>query len=315
MTVLADEVFVFGTRGAVTSVIDVLEDEEGALSGPLLDTYVALGDPLVKAAFAVPPGAVDDLGGLPTDAIPIPFDPSLLSDIEIAGFAGDKEADLVSIRVTLEYASAATAENASEYFGALLTLAGPFIPPGAAADLVDLIDISHVDATVTISLSATVDQLTTATEELGGAMQQRPGRIVDVGVSEETLPPSHGPPYIYNTRPPSSGSHSSRLSPYGLLAGAIVPEAAVHNMEHGAVVIWYQPGDPDLATDVGRLVQQIGSQCLVAGSHADMDFRVGATVWGGLLGQKALDIEPLLEFVQAYRGNAGPEAGLFWSES
>ena len=170
MTVLADEVFVFGTLGAVTSVIDVLEDGEGALAGPLLDTYVALGDPLVKAAFAVPSGAFDDLGGVPTDAIPIPFDPSLLSDITIAGFAADKEADLVTVTVTLEYASAASAEAASDYFSALLTLAGPFLPPGAAADLVGLIDISHLDTTVTISFSATVDQLTGAAEELGPSM-------------------------------------------------------------------------------------------------------------------------------------------------
>lgn len=167
MTVLADEVFVFGTLGAVTAVIDVLEDGEGALSGPLLDTYVALGDPLVKAAFAVPPGAVDDLGGVPTDVLPIPFDPSLISDITIIGFSADKLSDLVTVTVTLEYASAATAQDASEYFGALRTLAGPFLPPGAAADLVDLLDISYLGTTVTISFSATVDQLTGAAEELG----------------------------------------------------------------------------------------------------------------------------------------------------
>ena len=48
-----------------------------------------------------------------------------------------------------------------------LTLAGPFVPPGAAADLIDLIDVSHAEATVTISFSATVDQLTAAAEEYG----------------------------------------------------------------------------------------------------------------------------------------------------
>ena len=142
-------------------------DSPGAQHNPaLLDTYVALGEPLVKAAFAVPPGAVDDLGGVPADALPIPFDPSLISDVTIVGFSADKEADLVTVTLTLEYASAATAESASEYLGALLTLLGPFIPPSAAADLVDLIDISHVGTTVTISFSATVDQLTAAAAEV-----------------------------------------------------------------------------------------------------------------------------------------------------
>ncbi len=166
MTVLGDEVFVLGTRAAVTSVIDVLEDG-GALSGPLLDTYVALGDPLVKAAFAVPPGAVDDLGGVPADAIPIPFDPSLLTEVRTVGFAADKVDDVVTLEVQLEYVSAETAQEASEFLQALLTLAGPFVPPGAAADLIDLIDVSHAEATVTISFSATVDQLTAAAEEYG----------------------------------------------------------------------------------------------------------------------------------------------------
>ena len=167
MTLLADDVFVFGTLGAVTSVIDVLEDGEGALSGPPLDTYVALGDPLVKVAFAVPAGSLEYIVAEPTDAFPIPFDPSLISDVRIVGFASDKEADVVTATVTLEYTSAASAEDASEFFGALLTLAAPFLPPGAAVDLLDLIEISHVDTTVTISVSATADQLSAAAEELG----------------------------------------------------------------------------------------------------------------------------------------------------
>ena len=167
MAVLGGEVFVVGTLGALTSVIDVLEDGEGALSGPLLDAYDALGDPLVKAAFAVPAGAFDALGGGVTDRFPIPFDPALLSDIQAVGFAADKEADLVSITLTLEYASAATAEEAADYFGALLTLAGPFLPPGAAAGLIEAIEVSQAEATVTISLSATIEQLTDAAEELG----------------------------------------------------------------------------------------------------------------------------------------------------
>ena len=167
MTVLADEVFVFGTLGAVTAVIDVFEGGSGALAGVLLDTYVELGSPLVKVAFAVPAGAFDDLGGAPTDAFPIPFDPSLISDIRLVGLSLDKEADLVTATVALEYTSAASAEDASEYFQALLTLAGPFIPTGATAELLDLLLISHVDRTVTISLSGTVDQLSAAAEEIG----------------------------------------------------------------------------------------------------------------------------------------------------
>ena len=148
----------------------MLEDGEGALTGPLLDTYAALGDPLVKAAFAVPPGSLEYIVAAPTDAIPIPFDPSLISDITIVGFAADKEADLVTVHLTLEYASAASAEAASDYFSALLTLAGPFLPPGAAADLLNQIAVEYSGSTVEVSISATVDQLSAAADEVGSSM-------------------------------------------------------------------------------------------------------------------------------------------------
>ena len=167
ITVLADGVFVLGTLGAVTSVIDVLEDGSGALGGLLLDTYDGLGDPLVKLAFAVPPGSFDDLSDVPVDQIPIPFEPSLLSDIEVIGFSGDKQSDLVTIELLLEYTSAGSAEEASDYFDALLTVFGPFLPPGAAADLLEQIVVAHAGSTVTITFSATVDQLTAAGEEMG----------------------------------------------------------------------------------------------------------------------------------------------------
>lgn len=164
MTVLADGIFVAGPVGAVISVIDVLEVGGGALSGPLLDTYVALGDPLMKAAVAVPREAFDDL---PAKVGPIPLERLRLSDIRIVGFVGDKEANLVTATVTLEYTTAASATVASDWFHALSTLAGSLIPPGAAVDLIDLIDVSLVEATVRISFSATVDQLTDAIEEFG----------------------------------------------------------------------------------------------------------------------------------------------------
>lgn len=141
-----------------------------------------------------------------------------------------------------------------------------------------------------------------------------------LGFTVPELPARHGAPYFYNTSliidgvpaeiPPTSGSMEPTSSPYGFLGGPVLAEAVVHNMEHGSVVIWYQPGDPNLAGSINRLVRELGDRCIVAGSYANMSFEVAVTVWGRVLPQTEFDAEELLEFVRAYRGVLGPEAGI-----
>ena len=141
------------------------------------------------------------------------------------------------------------------------------------------------------------------------------GRGPDVGTRVAALGGGHSPPYVYNSRPPTSGNHLPATSQYGFLGGPLVAEAVVHNMEHGALVIWYQPGDPDLAGQVNGLVRELGNQCLVAGSYAGMESPLVATVWGRMLELEQLDREQLLAFIRAYRGKSGPEAGLCRGQS
>ena len=81
-------------------------------------------------------------------------------------------------------------------------------------------------------------------------------------------------------------------------------------MEHGAVVLWYQPEDALLAGQIKQLVKSLGNQCIVAGSFADQSFEVSATVWGRALPQKTYDESSLRAFINKYRGELGPEAGL-----
>lgn len=140
-----------------------------------------------------------------------------------------------------------------------------------------------------------------------------------LGFAVRELPAGHGPPYFYDTSitiddlpvdiPPTSGSHSD-ASPYGFLGRPLIAESVVHNMEHGAVVLWYRPGDPDLAGEVNQLVRNFGQTCLIAGSYAPMSFEVAATVWGQVLPLTQFDREALAEFIREYRGQRGPEAGV-----
>ena len=151
------------------------------------------------------------------------------------------------------------------------------------------------------------------------------GGGADLGVRVASTSGVHGPPFVYNqnvvidgveTRiPPSSGNHLGTPSPYGFLGTDVIPEAAVHNMEHGAVIIWYQPGDATLAGQVNSLMRDLGNQCLVAGSYTNMNARIAATVWGRVLSLNSFDETQLRAFIREYRGNEGPEAGICRQES
>jgi hypothetical protein len=147
----------------------------------------------------------------------------------------------------------------------------------------------------------------------------------DLGIRVSTLGGIHGPPFVYNTDiaiegqrvtiPPTSGNHNPVQSPYGFQGQPLIPEAVVHNMEHGSAVIWYQPDDPVLAGQINQLVRQLGSSCLVAGSYRAMDFKVAVTVWGRVLPLDQFDETQMRDFLRAYRGNEGPEADVCRSQS
>ena len=137
----------------------------------------------------------------------------------------------------------------------------------------------------------------------------------DLGQKVQALAGTHNPPYTYNTRPPTSGNHLPSTAPYGFNSGSLVANQVVHNMEHGAVVIWFQPGDDVLAGQVRDLVFAVGEECVVAGPYADMDDTVAVTGWARVLRLDALDSAQIREFVAAYRGDLGPKAGICRSES
>ncbi|MEX2598301.1 MAG: DUF3105 domain-containing protein [Dehalococcoidia bacterium] len=137
-----------------------------------------------------------------------------------------------------------------------------------------------------------------------------PGRVVS------TQDPDHHPvgslaDFQYSSNPPSSGPHYNHwIRPWGFQGTPLVVGEVVHNMEHGGVVIWYQPDDATLAGQVNALVRDMGSTCIIAGSYADMEWEVAATAWGRILELESYDREALVDFINAYRERLGPEAGL-----
>ncbi|MGH2735392.1 MAG: DUF3105 domain-containing protein, partial [Actinomycetota bacterium] len=68
-----------------------------------------------------------------------------------------------------------------------------------------------------------------------------------------------GTPVEYDTNPPTTGAHwpPDQVATAGFYEEQIEPERLVHNMEHGQVIIWYDPNASDEVKDqIEALVQQ-----------------------------------------------------------
>ena len=126
---------------------------------------------------------------------------------------------------------------------------------------------------------------------------------------------AHREPFSYNTSPPTSGNHLPQLVFYGFTEAALPPEGVVHNMEHGAVVIWFNPRNLAVVDRVEDVVLLLGDECLIATAYPSMTEEVVATAWGRILRQDTYDEDLVLEFADAYRGKRGPEAGFCRAES
>ena len=164
VTVLAGEVFVAGELSAVQHVVDVHAGDRDALEGGIRDLYDDLGDPWVKAAVAIEPETFGDLGDL-SDGLT--FDLSFLNEIEAIGITADKQGNDLTVDARLNYASEASAEEAAEVIGALITLIGTF---GAdETGVLDGIEVTASGAAVMIGLSMTLNELRELAED-GGSL-------------------------------------------------------------------------------------------------------------------------------------------------
>lgn len=123
----------------------------------------------------------------------------------------------------------------------------------------------------------------------------------------------------YNTIPPTSGPHYAIPSDTGFFTAPIEPERVVHNLEHGMIVIWYNPEAPETVKDnIEALVEQVPS-ATVATPYEGLDKNFYLTAWtktpsddedspgtGHYLGCDAVAQEVVDDFRRDYQGK-GPE--------
>jgi hypothetical protein len=147
----------------------------------------------------------------------------------------------------------------------------------------------------------------------GGSGAARVGdRMADEGaghVAQGTMP-------AYESRPATSGQHwnvGGGVAPmnWGVYQTPVPEPAVVHNLEHGGIVIWYQP-DQASPDDVAALTQYVESQVrsakfkVILSPWAGEDFGhpIAATAWNWMLYQDAADVDQIRAFLDDHYGEA-----------
>ncbi len=136
-------------------------------------------------------------------------------------------------------------------------------------------------------------------------------RQVDNGRSHIAEGTAGGP---YDSIPATSGAHWSSADspgPWGVYSNAQPEERMLHNMEHGGIVIWYQPARLD-ATGLASLTNYVQQQIttsqfkviLTPWSGADFGHAVAVTAWNWLLYLDTANVDAVRTFLDAHYGEA-----------
>lgn len=116
-------------------------------------------------------------------------------------------------------------------------------------------------------------------------------------------------PPDYNSSPATSGDHSATAARCGIYTTEVPDVLAVHNLEHGTVVIQYQPDlDPSQVEALEAYARTKSSHILVA-PRADMADPVVVTSWTRMLRLDDADIGTIDIYYEEFVFS-GPEVGV-----
>ncbi len=126
-------------------------------------------------------------------------------------------------------------------------------------------------------------------------------------------------PIEYNTTPPTSGPHYGGLAPWGVSTQPVRYEQILHNLEDGAVAVYYQcpEGCPELVDALSELVEvyaRAGRKVLLVPNdpswtdggtqpvHRDMGGRIALTAWQRIDVFDEFDEQRIRAFIERYEG-------------
>lgn len=107
--------------------------------------------------------------------------------------------------------------------------------------------------------------------------------------------------------PPLGGAHASQWQNCGIYAEPVLPQYAIHSMEHGAVWITYHPDLP--AEEIAALQDEVrGQPKLLLSPYPDQSSPIVLSVWDRQLVVEEAADERISAFISRFRGQTGPEA-------
>lgn len=107
--------------------------------------------------------------------------------------------------------------------------------------------------------------------------------------------------------PPLGGPHNSRWQNCGIYTEPVLPQYAIHSMEHGVVWITYHPDLPD--AEIAALQDKVeGTPKILLSPYPDQAEPIVLTVWDRQLVVSSADDGRIDDFIGRYRNRSGPEA-------
>lgn len=111
----------------------------------------------------------------------------------------------------------------------------------------------------------------------------------------------------YNSNPPTGGWHYDAPAQTGIYDKEFKDEQLIHNLEHSHVWIAYKPDLPTEQVEIlADIAKDYGSRIIMTPRSAN-DTSVALMAWEHILKMDSVDETAVREFIEAYRGSAGPE--------
>ena len=113
----------------------------------------------------------------------------------------------------------------------------------------------------------------------------------------------------YNSDPPTSGPHSPAAAVCGIYREAPPDVNLVHDLEHGVVIVSYDPlAAADVRDDIENFARDAGTHVIVA-PREGMETPIALTAWTRLLRLDEFD-RPAIDAFYGEFAQRGPESGV-----